>query len=70
MEENAKNDIDGINFLPRDTDQDQMVSQQNQMLPQQEQMDVLFKYCLFWMIHFPNLLLYTWNHLKDIIPQH
>ncbi|XP_057370622.1 uncharacterized protein LOC130691656 [Daphnia carinata] len=30
-------------------------------------MDVQHKYCLFWNIHFPKLILYTWKNLKDVV---
>ncbi|KAK4018931.1 hypothetical protein OUZ56_000966 [Daphnia magna] len=34
------------------------------------EMDVLLKFCLFWNIHFPELILYTWKNLKDVIAHH
>jgi hypothetical protein len=27
-------------------------------------------FCLFWLIHFPTLLLYTWEQLKDEVAVH
>ena len=41
----------------------------NFVIPKDE-MDVMLKYCLFWMVHFPTLLLFTWKQLKDVVPQH
>ncbi|KAI9565922.1 hypothetical protein GHT06_009720 [Daphnia sinensis] len=32
-----------------------------------DEMDALHKFCLFWNIHFPELILYTWKHLKDVL---
>ncbi|KAK4018933.1 hypothetical protein OUZ56_000968 [Daphnia magna] len=34
------------------------------------EMDVLLKFCLFWNIHFPKLILHTWKNLKDVIAHH
>ncbi|KAI9565925.1 hypothetical protein GHT06_009723 [Daphnia sinensis] len=31
------------------------------------EMDAQLKFCLFWNIHFPELILYTWKNLKDVI---
>ncbi|XP_057370621.1 uncharacterized protein LOC130691655 [Daphnia carinata] len=30
-------------------------------------MDARLKFCLFWNIHFPELIVYTWTNLKDVI---
>ncbi|KZS03582.1 Uncharacterized protein APZ42_033776 [Daphnia magna] len=34
------------------------------------EMHAQLKFCLFWNIHFPELILYTWKHLKDVIAHH